>query len=236
MARKKPLPRALQEPEEILSFAQQLLKYFRPYLKWLLSGSVILILILVGSSGYRYLQYIREAKAQAALDKVRPQLSQMDKADEALKALEAVIRDYPSTRSAWLARAFRGHLLYQGGKYAEAAKAYEELAAAAPSLRDYGWNPFIIESLSYCYEAEGNFTKAADTLKPLADQVGGNYQTIVLTRLALLYDKAGQREEARKIWQRLLSQSPDRGLAFIWKEKLAVTEPPATPGSGAGKP
>ena len=68
MARRKPRRRGPQEPEEILGAAQQTLEYIRPYLKWLISAGVILILGFLGWSGYAYLQHSREANAQAALE------------------------------------------------------------------------------------------------------------------------------------------------------------------------
>jgi predicted negative regulator of RcsB-dependent stress response len=235
MARKKPLPRAPRETEEILSAAQQVLEYVRPYLKWLITGGVILALVVLGWSGYTYLQYNREVRAQAALDKARPQLSRPDQTEEALKSLNALIQDYPSTRAAQMALVFKGHLLFQAKKFPDAAQTYEKLRSQAGNLRDYGWNPLVTESLSYCYEAQGDYAKAAQTLKPLLDQAGGNFQTLLLARLALLADKAGNREEARQAWEKLLSQERNPALLSYWKGRLAESQHTAAPGDTSGK-
>lgn len=229
MARRKPRRRGPQEPEEILGAAQQTLEYIRPYLKWLISAGVILALVFLGWSGYAYLQHSREANAQAALEQVRPKLNQPDQAPEALKDLDALISQYPSTKAAQMARLFKGHLLYQTEKYADAAKTYEELRSALGNQEPCGWEPFVTESLSYCYEAQGDYAKAAQTLKPLVDRVGGNYQTVLLSRLALLYDKAGNRPEADMVYQRLLSQTKNPALASFWKERLASSPRQAPP-------
>lgn len=235
MAKKKALSRAPKEPEEILSAAQQVLEYVRPYLKWLITGVVIVVLTLAGWSGYSYWLYNREVNAQVALDKARPQLSRPEKAEDALKSLNAIIQQYPSTRAAQMARVFRGHLLFQTKKYADAAKTYEELQSAAATLRDYGWNPLVTESLSYCYEAQGDYAKAAQTLKPLLDQADGNFQTVLLARLALLADKAGNQEEARTAWEKLVSQARNPALLSYWKGRLAESQNPAPPGDASGK-
>jgi predicted negative regulator of RcsB-dependent stress response len=235
MARKKSLPRAPKEPEEILSAAQQVLDYVRPYLKWLISGVVIVVLVLAGWSGYTYWQYSREVRAQAALDKARPQLSRPDQAEEALKSLNTLIQEYPSSRAAQMARVFKGHLLYQTKKYADAAQTYEDLRSQAGNLKDFGWNPLVTESLSYCYEAQGDYAKAAQTLKPLLDQAGGNLQTILLARLALLADKAGNREEARQAWAKLVSQAHNPALLSYWQGRLAESQSTAKPGDTSGK-
>jgi predicted negative regulator of RcsB-dependent stress response len=229
MARKKPRRRGPQEPEEILNVAQQGLDYVRPYLKWLVIGGVTLALVLVGWGGYKFWQHNREARAQAALEQARPQLSQPDRAEEAIKALDALIRDYPATTAARMAELFKGHLLYQTKKYADAAKTYEKLRSALGSKDSFGWSPFVTESLSYCYEAQGDYPKAAQTLKPLVNQTSGNYQTVLLARLALLYDKAGNQKEAEDAWQRLLSQAQNPALVSYWKEKLGRSPDKAQP-------
>jgi hypothetical protein len=61
------------------------------------------------------------------------------------------------------------------------------------------------------------------------DRVDGNYQTVLLSRLALLYDKAGNRPEADMVYQRLLSQTKNPALASYWKEKLANSPKKAPP-------
>jgi predicted negative regulator of RcsB-dependent stress response len=235
MARRKPRRRGPQEPEEILGAAQQTLDYIRPYLKWLITAGVILALGFLGWGGYTYLKHSREANAQTALQQVRPQLNRPDQAPEAIKKLDALIQDYPSTKAAQVARLFKANLLYQNGKYADAAKTYEELRSAMGNQDPYGWDHFVTESLSYCYEAQGDYAKAAQTLKPLVDRVSGNYRTVLLSRLALLYDKAGNRPEADMVYQRLLSQTKNPALASYWKERLATSPKKAPPAPGQKK-
>jgi predicted negative regulator of RcsB-dependent stress response len=232
MSRRKPQFRGAKEPEELLGAAQQALDYVRPFLKWLILGGLSLAAVLLVWGGYSYFQHTREAHAQAALEKVRPELSRPDQAEAAIKSLTALIQQYPSTQAAQMAKAFEAHLLYQTKKYAEAAKLYEELRSSSGS-DPYAWSPFVTESLSYCYEAEGQYAKAAQTLKPLVDQAMGSYQTILLTHLASLYDKAGEHKQARDAWQRLLTQSQNPALQSYWKERLA--EDKAGPKSTTGK-
>lgn len=231
MARKKPLPRTLKEPEEILTLAQQVRKFLAPYRKWLLGGGLLLLTVLAGWAGYRSYSAYMEGKAQEALERLRPRLAQEETSDEVRNGLAALIRDYPGTRAAWLAKAYLGHLLYRQGKYREAARTYEELVLAVDQLRDTGWNPFIIESLSFCYEALGEYRRAADTLKPLAEVAPGPQKNLLLSRLALLYEKAGQPEEARLYWERLLAASPSGVLGGYVREKLSDLR-----GAGAATP
>ena len=229
MAKRKPRRRAPQEPDEILSLAQQSLNYVRPYLKWLIGGGIILLLGIAVWFGSGYLKQSRESRAQAALEQLRPQLSQTDQTDAAIQSLDALIKKYPSTNAALMGRLFKAHLLYQTEKYADAARTYKDLRAALGNHDPYGWKPFVTESLSYCYEAQGDYAQAAQTLKPLVNQVQGNYQTLLLSRLAVLYDKAGNRAEADAAWQRLLTQVQNPALASYWKERLAGSAQQAPP-------
>lgn len=224
MARRRPRRRVIQEPEEILSLAQRGVNVVKPYLKWLILGITALVLVLLGWGGQAYLKRSREARAQAALEQVRPRLSQPEQAGEAIKTLDALIRDYPSTTAGLMARLYQGHLLYQTKKYADAARAYEELRTALGSRDPMNLGPFVTESLSYCYEDQGEYVRAAQTLKPVAEQARGGYQTVLLARLALLYDKAGNPKEAALIWEKLLSQAQNPALLSYWKEKLTGVE------------
>ncbi|MFW6112875.1 MAG: tetratricopeptide repeat protein [Thermodesulfobacteriota bacterium] len=229
MAKRKPRRRAPQEPEEILGLAQQTLDKYRPYLKWLIVGGVVLALGIVGWFATGYLTQSREARAQAALEELRPQVSQPEQTDAAIQGLDGLIQKYPSTQAALVGRLYKAHLLYQTEKYADAAKTYKELRAALGNQDPYGWLPFITESLSYCYETQGDYAQAAQTLEPLANRTQGNYQIMLLSRLAVLYDKAGNRAEADAARQRLLTLVKDPALASYWKEKLAGSVSQAPP-------
>jgi predicted negative regulator of RcsB-dependent stress response len=220
MSRRKPQFRGPREPEELLGAAQQALDYVRPYLQWVILGSVTLGVVLLAWGGYSYFRHSKEIRAQVALEKVRPELSKTDQAEAAIKGLTTIIQDYPYTQAAQMARVFEAHLLYQEKKYAEAAKIYEELRSSSGS-DPYAWSPFVTESLAYCYEAQGEYAKAAKTLKPLVDSALGSYQTMMLSHLALLYDKAGDHKLAADAWQRLMTQTRDPALVSYWKERLA---------------
>ena len=220
MSRRKPQFRGVKEPEELLGAAQQAMDYVRPYLKWLILAGTALAVVLLIWGGYSYFQHSREVQAQAALQKVRPELSQSEKAETAIKSLTNIIQQYPSTQAAQMAQAYKAHLLYQTKKYAEAAKIYEELRSSS-GKDSYAWSPFVTESLAYCYEAQREYAKAAQTLKPLVDQAMGSYQTMLLSHLALLYDKAGEKKLAADAYQRLMTQTRDPALVTYWKERLA---------------
>ncbi|MBM4273138.1 MAG: tetratricopeptide repeat protein [Deltaproteobacteria bacterium] len=221
MAKLKPRrPLALQESEEVLNLAQRLLEPVKKYWIYILIMGLITAAVALGAGINAYLQARKESQASAALAQVNLKPQDAAQETQTLQGLEKVIREYSSAGAAREAELLRANLLYRQKNFAEAAKAYESL-----SLPDPGLAPFIAESLSYCYEALGDFKKAAAVLQPAADQVKGPYQGEVWRRLAFLYEKAGEPREAAPYWKKLLerpNQAP--GVVPYLKEKVAATE------------
>jgi tetratricopeptide (TPR) repeat protein len=211
---------ALDSPEEVLSRAQLLLQRLKPYAKWLVGGGLV-IAVALGAWGINaWVQGNREAKATAALSLVTPKVSLAAPDVEAAQALERFVREYADTRAAWEAQLMRANILFRLRRYGEAATAYESLLDG----RDPGWDVLITESLSYCYEGMGNFKKAAEVLKPVAEKTSGPMQSEVMRRLALLYDQAKEPKEAAVYWRKLLEKPPEAALKPYFQAKLAAAE------------
>ncbi|MDP3182824.1 MAG: tetratricopeptide repeat protein [Desulfobaccales bacterium] len=212
--------RGLEEPEEVLNLVQRWLAQLKTYWKWLLGGLVAVVVVLGAWGLTSHLKARQEGKAAAAWAQVRSKVTDSEANAEALKALEALIKDYPGTKAAQEAETVRAHLLYRMKNYAEAAKAYGSLLKG----RDPGWDTLITESLSYCYEAMGDYKKAAEVLKPAAETTSGAFKSELYQRLGLLLEQAGERQEAATYWRKLLDQPPNPALIPYLKEKLATAE------------
>ena len=70
----------------------------------------------------------------------------------------------------------------------------------------------------------GNFKKAAEVLKPVAEQSSGPMKSEAMRRLAMLYEQAKEPKEAAAYWTKLLDQHPDPALVPYLREKLAAAE------------
>lgn len=211
---------ALDNPEEVYTLAQRLWAPVKPYAKWLGLAAVVIAVGLGAWGVNARLQERRENKAAEALAQVTPKADPKAPNLAAAQALEKFITGHKGTRAAREAQLTRANLLYRLKQYGEAAKAYESLLDG----RDPGWDTLVNESLSYCYEGMGNFKKAAEVLKPVADQVSGPLQQEVLRRLALLYEQAKEPKEAAVYWRKLLDQPPNAALVPYLQEKLAAAE------------
>lgn len=210
----------LQDPEEVLTWAQRLLEPLKRYLKWVLVGAAGVVIILGAWGINARIQAGREEKAGTALAQLNPRVTGSGADAETLKSLEGLIRDYPGTKAAKEAQVWRAHLLYHLKQYAQAAQAYESL----PQGRDPGWDLLVGESLSYCYEGLGDFKKAAQVLKPLSEKTPGAFQGELWLRLAILLEQAGDAQEAGIYWRKLLDHPPSPAFIPYLKEKVAAAE------------
>jgi Flp pilus assembly protein TadD len=210
----------LQDPEEVLTWAQRLLAPLKRHAKWILLGVVGVAIIFGAWAINARIQAGKEEKAETALVQLNPKLTGAGANAETLKSLEALIRDYPGTKAAQEARLWRAHVLYQMKRYADAAKAYESL----PLGREPGWDLLVAESLSYCYEAPGDLKKAAQVLKPATEKASGGFQSELWRHLAMLLEQAGDPKEAGVYWRKLLDQPSNPALVSYLKEKVAADE------------
>jgi lipopolysaccharide biosynthesis regulator YciM len=215
---------ALESSEDITTLAQRLLEYVKPYAKWLILA-VAVVVVGLGAWGINVrLEASREAKAAAALAQLTPQaaptIDLQPTPRPEVQALEKFVKEYAGTRAAREAQLLRANLLFGAGQFAEAARAYQSLLDG----RDPGWDTLVNESLSYCYEGMGDYKKAAEILKPVAEQVQGPLQTETLRRLALLYEKAKEPKEAAVYWRKLLEKPPSPAMVPYLQERLAATE------------
>jgi len=210
----------VDQPPEFFTLQLRLLQYLKDYWKWAAAGLAAVFLGLAVWGIMAQVQVRRNEQAGAAMAKIAPLLSNPQAADQALQALDQVLKDYPATPASLDASIFRAHLLYQTKNYVEAAKAYEALLQGPLS----GWDTLIAESLSYCYEAQGEFRKAAEALKPVVEKAPRPLQNEMYRRLAMLLDQAGEPKEAAQYWQKLLDKVPDTALLTYFKEKAAAAE------------
>jgi lipopolysaccharide biosynthesis regulator YciM len=216
----------LEDPEEVLNLAQRWLESVKRQWKWLLLGTAVIAVALSAWGVNARMQAAKEDRGATALVQLRAKFPADATNAEAAKALQALVSQYAGTKAAEEAELQRGNLLYRMKNYADAAKSYEALLQNG----DPAWNTLVSESLSYCYEGMGEFKKAAAVLQSVAEQSTGHLHTEVLQRLALLYEKAGEPQEALVYWRKLLELKPAPALQAYLQEKLAAAEAKTGPG------
>jgi predicted negative regulator of RcsB-dependent stress response len=203
--------------DEFISFSTKLIEFGKKNLTYIICGLAVL---LIAGAVWGYLQKRQGARQEAAAQLFQAAVSQKKAEIPAvLKELHTIIQDYPGTGGALEARAMSADLLYQEKKYGEAAVAYEALGKEAPDIKI-----LVAENLSYCYEAQKDYKKAAAVLDPLVAKPDLPYRQELQRRQGMLFELAGEPAKALAIYQKMLQESPNDSFAPFLQEKIQVLE------------
>jgi predicted negative regulator of RcsB-dependent stress response len=216
---KKPMAVRLKpkETDEFISFSTKLLNFAQRNLTYILVGLVVLLLAGAVWGYLQKRQFDRQEKAaelyQAAVAQKKPDIPIL------LKELHSIIQDYPGTGGALQARLLSANLLFQEKNYSEAAAAFQALGQETPEM-----NLLVAENLSYCYEAQKEYPKAAAVLDPLVTTVDPPSRQELQRRQALMFELAGEPAKALAVYQKMLQDNPSDSFAPYLQEKIKVLE------------
>ena len=206
-----------KETDEFISFSRKLLEFGQKNLTYILCG---LALVLIAGAFWGYLEKRQVTRQEQAAELYQAAVSQQ-KTDipSLLKELQSIIQDYPGTGGALQSRLLIANLLYEEKKYSEAAAAFEALGKEAPDIK-----MLVAENLSYCYEAQKEYPKAAAVLDPLVARPDLPYRQELQRRQALMFELAGEPAKALVIYQQILQENPADNFAPYLQEKIKVLE------------
>lgn len=140
---------------------------------------------------------------------------------ESSAMIKQVVDSGGSPAASSLAHMLEGDLQYPGGKFAEAAAAYDKAAQDAPEAL----KPFALSEKILALEAAGKFTECAAGAQSFLDNMPENLLAAqVHTALARCQLAAGQADLAKQTLQRISLQYPNTP----WAEwATARLQPPA---------
>ncbi|MGQ9920610.1 MAG: YfgM family protein [Desulfobacca sp.] len=210
-----PLKIKPEEADEFISFSARLLDFGQRHLTLIIIG---LVTLLLTGAVWGYLQKRQIMRQEKAAELFQAAVSRQQGANPMLRQeLQTIIQDYPETGGALQARLLLANLLFQERKYQEAAAAFEALAALTPELAT-----LVAENLSYCYEAQKDYQRAATVLETLAAQAALPYRQELLRRQALLWEKAGDAAKALAVYQKMLQDNPPASFVPYLQEKIRL--------------
>ena len=206
-----------KDTDEFISLSTKLIEFGQKNLTYILCG---LAVVLIAGAVWGYLQKRQADRQEQAAELYQAAISQK-KADVStvLKELHTIIQDYPGTGGALESRAMSANLLYQEKKFGEAVAAFEALGKEAPDIKI-----LVAENLSYCYEAQKDFRKAATVLDPLVAMPDLPYRQELQRRQGMLFELAGEPAKALAIYQKMLQENPSEGFSPFLQEKIKVLE------------
>jgi len=146
--------------------------------------------------------------------------SEVEKYEQAITALDGVIDSYGGTEAGKVARLYRGHTLYNLGRYAEALEAYEGFRSTAG---DGYLSGLALLNMAQCRKMEGDLAGAAAAGQELVDTADRLHFPLdaALSALADCRLENGESAEASTLYRRIVDEFPESAYRFVAEEKLA---------------
>jgi predicted negative regulator of RcsB-dependent stress response len=222
----------LKEQDEITTSLQKATEFLYAHQKQFITGAVVVVVLFVAIFGYSFYRSSRNASAQEQLsvainafnDTTKPEKERYEKTiAEAQKTYDA----YSSLPVGHIARYYIG--MSQEG-LGDTAKAVETLQQVIQQADDdiKGIAQF---SLAGIHAKHGETQKAIDVQKQLYDS-GGYSKAAVGYELATLYEANKQVDQAKELYQKIVTDFPDspfRQSADEALKRLGVVTPPPKP-------
>lgn len=232
MARTKMTRHQLKEQDEITTSLQKISGVLYSHQKQIGVGAAIVAALAIAVFGYTYYRSSRNATAQDQLAVVLNAFNDTTKPEK--ERYERTIAEgqktYDSYRSlpvAYIAQYYIG--VSQEG-LGDTAKAVESLQQVADG-GDADVKGVAQFALAGIHKKHGETQKAIDVYKQLYDS-GGYSKAAVGYELAALYEQNKQIEEAKDLYQKVVTDFPDspfRQNADEALKRLGVTTPPPKP-------
>lgn len=206
--------RLLKEPDEFISTTMRAMGWLRRNSRWVSAAAVLAVVCGVAVWGWTVYKHRRENQAQElhgqAYSLYARGVEETDISaskelmEKAVEKFQAVIKEFPDTRTAWMARMYRARASYALGKYEEALKDFEAALASVPSGDDGTMRALALQGLGLAFQAKGDWEKAARAFQSIKEAAGGSFGRMAELELARCYEKQGKTKEALSVYQSLL--------------------------------
>jgi tetratricopeptide (TPR) repeat protein len=213
----------LKEPDEFISTTAKVLQFLRDHQRQVaIYGIVGLAIVIAGTAGYLYIHW-QERKAltiqQQALQLYQEAFRQAANAEgekenyrQALEKFRQALSVHRWGKVAQVSQLYIGNCYYN-------LKEYDPAIAAYTRCLNGPFQAMARNGLGYCYEAKGDFAKAAENYQKNAEENGSPYQEEGMLGLARCYEAQNQKQKALEVYQKALARNPQSSAAeFIqWK-------------------
>jgi len=221
-AKKKVSRKELKQPDEFISLWNRAFEFLTQHKReafWILGGLFALAVVVLA---WRTYSQSREQKAMALLGEAQRLLgslsweeNQEQAADQdpekALDVLRRLEEEYRGSRAAQLGRILLGNAYYQKGEVDRAVETFNEFldrGHVVPELRGQ-----VCEGLGYCYEAMGQYEKAAEYYQKASEITPSYSPGWALFGLARCHEKLGNYGRAAEDYRKLLADYPQHPQA-----------------------
>jgi predicted negative regulator of RcsB-dependent stress response len=200
MARYKRIPRTREkQADDFINWADHIYVWIYDRRRHVMPFTVVCVLALVAAFGFW--GYVAHQNAKAA-DLFQAAEANTTGSDAQAAGLEKVIKEFPKTRSGYLAGISLGNLWFSKGDTDKAALVLEPLTTV--SNRYGAIRILALHDMAEGYEQKGDFKKASDYyLRAYHDPVNP-LKAFSYYEAARCLAQAGDRDGAKKIFQEIL--------------------------------
>jgi hypothetical protein len=230
--------------EQFQSLTSRAFDYLRPHAVKI--GAVLggVALVLIAFSVYTWWHNKKEAEATRLFGEVTKTLeAQIDeepkpgqpppekpadklsfstvkaKHEAALGLLDRIDREYGSTEVAEQARLVKAGILFDLGRFDEAAAIYQQILSKGGTLRF-----LAAEGQGYAYEAKGDLDAALVAFQKLQPDEKGFYRDFSLYHQARILARKGDKAGALALYKQILDQWPQSALKTDVTNRIALLE------------
>jgi predicted negative regulator of RcsB-dependent stress response len=217
--------RELEQPDEFITLSSRIAGFASAHGKQVTTGLVVILVLVVAISGFRYYSIQTEKKAGVKLEKILAELEKAredKKPEDVFKSLkpefEGMMADFPRKKATKAARLFYAALAFQAKDSDTALKGYEQ------SLKDYEDEPFyknlVLKNLASIYEEKKNYEMAVLHLERALKEPDPEMKDEILFNLARLHGASNMKDREIEDYKKIIAEFPDSEYAKISATKL----------------
>jgi len=199
---------------EELNIPPKVIRFIRENAKNLQIGFAALVVVVLAWAAYDYYSEVRRESSSVLLQQA---LKEEDIAKR-VELLQGVVAEYPGSDAAVWSKTELAHADYDGGKFIDAAKKYEEVLNDLSS--DNPLTPMVQFSLAQTYEAANEYDKALSAYTRLLTFPG--FEGEGYLGQGRMYEKKNDLAHAREAYENLNALPNVSESVKEWaKDKLA---------------
>jgi len=219
MAQQRFQRKDLKRPDEFVTEGLLVLKWARENTQTLGGIAAAVVVVLLGIAAYTSVQGARVRQASDDLSEAIADF-QAEKYDEAAGKLSDVSKRWEATSAGQIARLYAVGAQLKAGKYDDAAALLQDVPSQG------NWPAYLLQqaalSRGVIAEAKNDLPTAAKHFQEAAS-MEGPYTALAVLSGARVRERAGDKDEARKLYERYtreFPQAPENELATAKLEAL----------------
>jgi len=190
--------------------------FIEKHLKKIVIALIAVIVVVIGFFIYNNHMEGVEKEAQEAISKCQTSFYQQQyevslngDSLKTFKGMLDIIKDYPGTKTANIAKVYAGLCYYNMGEYDKAINMLEDYDVQD----DKSISLSVTAALGDCYIHKGNNEKGIEKLMEAANDADNVLSALFMFKAAKVYESMNQKEKALELYKNIKSKYPESSVA-----------------------